>query len=117
RWLAASAAIRQSAARARLRRVVCRRCAGEDATPHARPSDRRALLGAAVRRDRRPACLPARRLDADRARFDGRAGRLDALPAAVARPLPRPDPERGLERRAPSPGRDLAGHGWALATM
>ena len=45
-------------------------------------------------------------VDADRARADGRARRLAALPAAVARPVPGPDAERGLDRRAAPPGRD-----------
>lgn len=54
---------------------------------------------AAVCRDRRPARLPARRLDADRARADHRARRLDTLPTPIARPIPRADPERRLNRR------------------
>ncbi len=33
-------------------------------------------------------------------------GDWSTVPAAVARPVPRPDPERGLERRASPPGRD-----------
>ena len=55
----------------------------------------------ALRGGRRPARLPARRLDAHRARAHRRAWRLGALPAALARPLSRPDPERGLHGRAP----------------
>src|SRR5205085_6904037 len=49
---------------------VCGRAASEDAPRQTRPGDRRDRLRAAVRRGRRPACLPARRLDADRARLE-----------------------------------------------
>ena len=102
----AGSASRSAAARARLRRVLRPRCCRQGAPRRARPGDRRAGRRAALRRGRRAARLPARRLHADRVRADGRARRLAALPAAVARPLPRPRAERGLHRRAPPPGRD-----------
>ena len=70
----------------------------------------RAIAGlaaeAALRRRRRTAGVPARRLHPDRARADGRARRLAALPAAVTRPLPGTGAERGLLGRATPPGGD-----------
>ena len=42
-------------------------------------------------------------------RVDRRARRLEPVPARVARALPRPHPERKLERGAPPPGRDHQG--------
>ena len=44
--------------------------------------------------------------DADRARADGRARRLDTVPAAGTRAVSRPDPERGLDRGAAPARRD-----------
>ena len=68
RRLAAPAAFRLPAACARFRRVLRGRRADEDTSRRARPGDRRAGRRAAVRRGRRPARLPAWRLDLDRAR-------------------------------------------------
>lgn len=64
-----------------------------------------AVLQTKTRR-RRAARLPAWRLDPYRTRAHRRARRLGALQAAVTRPLPRPDAERGLHRRAPTARRD-----------
>ncbi len=50
------------------------------------------------RRCRRAARLSPRRLDADGVRADRRARRLEQVPARVARPVPRPHPERELKR-------------------
>ena len=72
----------------------------------ARQGDRRARRGAAIRRDRRSTRLPARRLDADGLRVDGRARRLEEVPPPVARALSWTDPERGLKRCAASPRSD-----------
>ena len=61
---------------------------------------------AAVRRCRRAARLSPRRLHADGVRVDRRARRLEQVPARVARPVPRPHPERELKRGAAPPRRD-----------
>jgi transposase len=53
--------------------------------------------------------LPARCLDADGVRVDRRARRLEQVPARLARPLPRPHPQRALQRRAAPPRRDHQG--------
>ncbi len=60
----------------------------------------------AVCRCRRAARLSPRRLHADGVRVDGRARRLEQVPARVARPVPRPHPERELKRGAPPARRD-----------
>ncbi len=67
---------------------------------------RRAHRRAALRRRRRPARLPARRLHSDRGRPERRARGLGALPAALSRSLPRPRAERAFLGRAAPPGRD-----------
>src|SRR5581483_4210310 len=70
------------------------------------------VLQAKARRDRLDqaifdaATLPARRLDTRGARADGRARRLAALRTSEPRRVPRPRPERALERRPPPAGRD-----------
>ena len=107
RRVAAPAAVREPAARARVRRVLRRGAAGEDAPRRAR----RRRSPSSPRRRRSPrssgrlCCLRGVSTLTALA-LDGRARRLDAVPAAVARPVPRPDPERGLDRREAPPGRD-----------
>jgi hypothetical protein len=64
---------------------------------------------AALRRCRRAARLPPRRLHADRIRVDRRARRLEQVPTGVARPVPRPHPQRELKRGATPPRRDHQG--------
>ena len=63
----------------------------------------------AVRRCRRAARLSPRRLHADGVRVDRRARRLEPVPPRVARPVPRPHPERELKRGAAPPRRDHQG--------
>ncbi len=75
-------------------------------TGRARQGDRRARRERAVRRCRRAARLSPRRLHADGVRVDRRARRLEQVPARVARPVPRPHPERELKRGAAPPRRD-----------
>ena len=75
-------------------------------TGRARQGDRRARREPAVRRCRRAARLSPRRLHADGVRVDGRARRLEPVPARVARPVPRAHPERELKRRAAPARRD-----------
>ena len=60
----------------------------------------------AVRRCRRAARLSPRRLHAHGVRVDRRARRLEQVPARVARPVPRPHPERELKRGAAPARRD-----------
>ena len=61
---------------------------------------------AAVRGCRGAACLSPRCLDADGVRVDRRARRLEPVPPRVARPVPRPHPERELKRGAAPSRRD-----------
>ena len=94
---------RRSRSRSRSR---TRRCCRQRHAVTCLTGDRRACLGAAVRRHRWQARLSARHRVADRARADGRDRRLAAVPAAVAGTVSRPDTERGLERRAAPARRD-----------
>ena len=68
-----------------------------------------------VRRCRRAARLSPRRLHADGVRVDRRARRLEPVPPRVARPVPRPHPERELKRGAAPPRRDHQGRQLARA--
>src|SRR5438105_5266661 len=97
------------AARALLRRELRRRAGGESAPRQARPRDRRGRGRAGLRGHGRPALLPARHLDAERARADRRAGRLAPVRARPPGRFPRSRPERAIERRAATAGADHQG--------
>ena len=72
-------------------------------------ANHRARRRAAVGRRRRAARLPPRRLDADSVRVDRRARRLEQVPSHLARPVPRPHPQRELKRGATPPRGDHQG--------
>jgi transposase len=73
-WLV-PAAVRQSAALARVRRLLHGGAADKDTSGRTRRGDRGARSDTTVRRHGGPACLSAGCLDADGARVDGRTAR------------------------------------------
>ena len=96
RPLAARASTSATRPRCRRRRAGTRSTRRSPSSPASRRS-LRSSAGSAV-------CAASRTLTAFA--LDGRARRLEPLPAADAGPVPRPDSERGLQRGAARLGRD-----------